>query len=127
MGSMGVRRGVATIVAIGIAVALLRCGWWAPTWAVRSAMWRALWRRLRRCRTLPTRSWKIATTHACAGSIRPIYEPEFGPVAESPLDPDELVMGLVIDGDARAYPVTTLRRREMVNDVLGGQPVLVTW
>ena len=36
-------------------------------------------------------------------------------------------MGLVINGDDRAYPVTTLNRRKMVNDTVGGTPVLVTW
>ena len=45
----------------------------------------------------------------------------------APLREDELVIGLVIGGEARAYPVTTLNRREMVNDVVGGTPVLVTW
>ena len=60
-------------------------------------------------------------------AIRPIYEPTFVSVAEADLDAGELVMGLMINGDVRAYPVTPLRRREMVNDVVGGTPVLVTW
>jgi hypothetical protein len=59
--------------------------------------------------------------------IRPIYEPEFKPADEAELGPDDLVMGIEIDGDARAYPVGVLRSREMVNDVVGGTPVLVTW
>ncbi len=59
-------------------------------------------------------------------AIRPIYEPTFVSVAEADLDADELVMGLMINGDVRAYPVTPLRQREMVNDVVGGTPVLVT-
>ena len=37
------------------------------------------------------------------------------------------MIGLVINSEARAYPVTSLNRREMVNDVVGGTPVLVTW
>ena len=60
-------------------------------------------------------------------AIPPVYTPQFVAAAEAPLQPDELVIGLVIDGEARAYPVTTLNRREMVNDVVGGTPVLVTW
>lgn len=60
-------------------------------------------------------------------AIPPIYTPQFVAAAEAPLQPDELVIGLVINGEARAYPVTTLNRREMVNDVVGGTPVLVTW
>lgn len=60
-------------------------------------------------------------------AISPIYSPEFVESAESVLEPEELVMGLAINGDARAYPVGMLRVREMVNDEVGGTPVLVTW
>lgn len=61
--------------------------------------------------------------------INPIYSPKF-------VDPDEvedlmfdeeLVMGLNINGDARAYPVGIMRFREIVNDEVGGFPLLVTW
>lgn len=41
--------------------------------------------------------------------------------------PDELVIGLVIGGDARAYPVRLLNLHEIVNDVVGGQQIAVTW
>ena len=60
-------------------------------------------------------------------AIAPIYEPRFVPAAESGLGPDELVIGLVINDDARAYPSGILYTREMVNDNVGGVPVLVTW
>ena len=59
--------------------------------------------------------------------IRPIYNPEFVDAIGSPLHEDELVMGVAINGEAKAYPVTVLRFREMVNDELGGGPILVTW
>jgi hypothetical protein len=36
-------------------------------------------------------------------------------------------MGVALNGEAKAYPVTVLRIREMVNDELGGLPILVTW
>ncbi len=59
--------------------------------------------------------------------ILPIYEPEFVPHAQSNLDPSDVVIALSIDGDSRAYPVRILNHREMVNDVVGGVPILVTW
>jgi hypothetical protein len=59
--------------------------------------------------------------------IRPIYEPEFAPADNSPLEDDELVIGISLNGEAKAYPITVLRSREMVNDELGGNPILVTW
>ena len=60
--------------------------------------------------------------------IRPVYDPEFveGDRAFA-LDAGDLVIGLSLNGDSRAYPVRTLRNREMVNDEVGGIPVLVTW
>jgi len=59
--------------------------------------------------------------------IRPIYEPEFVAAADAPLEDDELVIGIALGGEAKAYPITVLRFREMVNDELGGLPILVTW
>ena len=60
-------------------------------------------------------------------AIRPIYEPEFVPADGAGYAGDELVMGIAIDGEAKAYPVGVLNSREMVNDQLAGTPILVTW
>ncbi len=60
-------------------------------------------------------------------AIRPVYEPDFVTADDSPLQEDELVMGVAIQGEAKAYPVTVLRFREMVDDELGGLPILVSW
>ena len=60
-------------------------------------------------------------------SILPIYEPEFVGAEDAPLQEEELVIGLSIDGAAKAYPITVLRFREMVNDELAGTPILVSW
>jgi hypothetical protein len=59
--------------------------------------------------------------------IAPVYNPEFVSADVSPLHEDELIMGVAIEGEAKAYPVTVLRFREMVNDELAGLPILVTW
>ena len=59
--------------------------------------------------------------------IRPIYEPRFVAAENAPLEDDELVIGIAIDGEAKAYPITVLRFREMVNDELADLPILVTW
>ena len=39
----------------------------------------------------------------------------------------DLVIGVSINGDHRAYSVPFLSRHEIVNDVVGGKPVAVTW
>ncbi len=40
---------------------------------------------------------------------------------------NEPIVGLTIDGDARAYPLRILTWHEIVNDVVGGVPVAVTY
>lgn len=40
---------------------------------------------------------------------------------------EEFVIGLEIEGDARAYPVKLLSLYEIINDQVGGTPVAVTW
>ena len=40
---------------------------------------------------------------------------------------DDLVLGIEINGDARAFSVPLLSRHEIVNDEIGGEPVAVTW
>lgn len=60
-------------------------------------------------------------------AIRPIYDPTFVSASESGWHDEALVVGLEIDGNAKAYPVSFLNRREIVNDHIGKTPVLVTW
>ena len=40
---------------------------------------------------------------------------------------DDRVLGIVMDGQARAYPVRILNWHEIVNDQLAGQALLVSW
>lgn len=40
---------------------------------------------------------------------------------------DEPVLGIVVAGEARAYPVALLNWHEIVNDTLGGEPILVSF
>jgi hypothetical protein len=60
--------------------------------------------------------------------IPSIDDPKFVAVAEvSDLAPTEPVIGLIVNGDARAYPLRVLTWHEIVNDVIGGVPVAVTY
>ena len=59
--------------------------------------------------------------------ILPVYKPSFSPGSSVSLEPDALVIGVDINGETKAYPVGPLVYREMVNDVVGGVPLLVTW
>ncbi|OPZ03922.1 MAG: hypothetical protein BWZ10_03233 [candidate division BRC1 bacterium ADurb.BinA364] len=43
------------------------------------------------------------------------------------LVPGDLVIGLTINGEARAYPVRIMNWHEAANDTLGGEPILVAY
>ena len=62
-------------------------------------------------------------------AIRAILEPEFVDAAQADewLDDDVPVIGVSINGDSRAYTVPMLSVHEIVNDVVGGEPIAVTW
>ena len=61
--------------------------------------------------------------------IPSIDDPQFVDIAaaDTYLTDDEPVVYLEVDGDARAYPVQILIWHEIVNDVVAGQPVAVTY
>ena len=62
-------------------------------------------------------------------AIPAIRAPEFVDAtgAEAWMNADEPIIGVELDGDARAYPVAMLSRHEIVNDTVGGAPIAVTW
>ncbi len=59
--------------------------------------------------------------------IRPVYAPEFETAENVSLQENELIIGISLGGESKAYPITVLRFREMVDDQLAGIPILVTW
>jgi len=64
--------------------------------------------------------------HVCPlDCISSVENPVFAPVSETATHPTERVIGISIDGEARAYPLSSFR--EVVNDTINGKPVLVTW
>ena len=61
--------------------------------------------------------------------IPAIDEPAFESVAEADewLDDREAVQVVDVNGDARAYPVQVMVWHELVNDTVGGEPVVITF
>lgn len=58
--------------------------------------------------------------------IPPLDRPRSIPGSEANyLEPDEPVLGLLINGEARAYPFRIMDVHEMANDVLGGVPISI--
>ena len=58
----------------------------------------------------------------------PATDPLTVPAAKARhLQPDDEVFGVVIDGQARAYPITMISYHHVVNDVIRGIPVAITY
>lgn len=66
-----------------------------------------------------------------AKPFAPIVAPHFVSAEEAKqrLLPNELVLGVEIDGEARAYPINMLTgpSREIFNDTLGENKIAATW
>jgi len=84
-------------------------------------------------------NWSVATDFVAQGAgfdaIRSIDQPEFEEFSIINTDPDvphylennDLVVGVMINGEAKAYPHAILDWHEIVNDELGGVPISVTY
>jgi hypothetical protein len=61
--------------------------------------------------------------------IIPIDEPNFKTVANAPnyMEAREPVVAVIVNGEAKAYPLAILMWHEIVNDTIGGVPVTVTF
>ncbi len=60
--------------------------------------------------------------------IHAVDAPSFaGPEAADAIAPETPVIGVSIDGDARAYPIPILEYHQIVNDTVGGVPIAVSY
>ena len=49
------------------------------------------------------------------------------PISSTDWNQNDLVIGVAVNGEARAYPVSMMVWHQLVNDELGGEPILVTF
>jgi hypothetical protein len=63
------------------------------------------------------------------GVIQVLESPATVPATEAAghITPNDLVMGMEINGERRAYPIGLMRRYEIANDTLGGEAIAVTF
>ncbi|MGF1610883.1 MAG: DUF3179 domain-containing protein [Kiloniellales bacterium] len=120
-------RGTARVWIGGLVALLLASGTTAAASDDAPASWRAEW---------PSTDFsqhavdldEIRSGGPPKDGIPSIDDPVFATVAEmQSLAPREPVIGLVVNGDARAYPLQVLIWHEIVNDTVGGVPVAVTY
>ncbi|MCH7734717.1 MAG: DUF3179 domain-containing protein [Chloroflexi bacterium] len=63
-----------------------------------------------------------------ADGIPSLQNPSVIPGVEADfLEPDDPIFGAIVNGEARAYPWRVMARHEMANDVINGQPVLLSF
>ena len=63
-----------------------------------------------------------------AGAFPPLDYPAVVPAGDASwMEGDDLVLGAVQNGEARAYPIFMLTFHHVANDELGGEPYLVTF
>ncbi len=59
--------------------------------------------------------------------FHPDTAPGFATIANTSLGDSEMVMAVRFNGDARAYPIREMAYHHIVNDVVGGVPIAVTY
>jgi len=59
--------------------------------------------------------------------FHPVDRAQFDAVAQSKLDSKEMIMAVRFAEDARAYPISEMAYHHVLNDVVGGVPVAVTY
>ena len=59
--------------------------------------------------------------------FHPVNHAQFDAAAQSKLDAKEMIMAVRFGDDARAYPISQMAYHHVLNDVVGGVPVAVTY
>ena len=64
-------------------------------------------------------------THRDASPV--LFNPPMGKVEDGDriFQPNEWVIGIALNGEAKAYPVDVMGIHELINDVVGGAPITV--
>jgi len=59
--------------------------------------------------------------------FHPVDSPQFESASESKLDPSEMILAVSFGSDARAYPISEMAYHHVLNDVVGGVPLVATY
>ena len=72
---------------------------------------------------------QIASGGVSRDQIPALFRPKFASAGQAGtlLRDSERVLGVFLDGQAKAYPVCILNYHELINDTVGRRPVLVSW
>jgi hypothetical protein len=59
--------------------------------------------------------------------FHPLGPPAFESAKTSQLDKDEKLVAILVNGAARAYPIRSMSYHHIVNDMVGGVPIVATY
>jgi Protein of unknown function (DUF3179) len=101
--------------------------------ALGMALWQ--WNRVRRVKKtllaagilLVVGSATMARMNYFEWMFHPVARPGFEAAGLSKLEPGEMILAVTFGNDARAYPIREMAYHHIVNDVVGGVPVAVTY
>ncbi len=79
------------------------------------------------CGLLVIGSATMARMNYFGWMFHPVAQAGFEKASDAKLDAGEMVLALDFDGEARAYPIREMAYHHIVNDVVGGVPVAVTY
>jgi uncharacterized protein DUF3179 len=95
------------------------------------ALWRTVgrWRKILLVLTvlLVTFSAVMSRLNHFEWMFHPITGPQFLAQSASKLDPKEMIMAVRLGSDARAYPISQMAYHHILNDVVAGVPIAVTY
>lgn len=76
---------------------------------------------------LLTASAVLARINIFERMFNPVKSVRFLPIAGTVVDPHDMVMAVNISGKSHAYPIRTMAYHHVVNDVVGGLPIVATY
>lgn len=124
--------------ALGLALLLRE---YAPLWTIVAvlialglafSLWTRVAGRVRRTLLvlgvlLVAGSATMARMNSFEWMFHPVAQPGFEAADKSKLDPNEMVLTVTFNHYERAYPIREMAYHHIVNDVVGGVPVAVTY
>lgn len=111
---------VVTLVAGLLSIALIVYLWRSARWFGRAAMILLL-------APVAVSIWFARQNHF-EWMFNPLSDPAYARAAEADfIDARDMVMSVVINGDAAAYPVRQMGYHHVVQDTVGGKPIVATY
>jgi hypothetical protein len=123
-----------TLLAGLVALAFAGALWLSPDEGVRGSTgpwWRSatVWRRVAigLVMVLVVFSTVMARLNYFEWMFHPVDSARFETEAESKLDKSEMILAVSLGSDARAYPILQMAYHHVLNDVVNGVPIAVTY